>query len=151
MLMHSLDGGCVKAGNIFAVALCITVEKMVRKEIDVFAPVSQRRDVDLDRIQAKQEVLTESASSGLRIDVGVRSRQHSNVDAPSGGRADTLEISRFQHTQKFCLQVKRNVGDFVQKQRAAISKFKSSDAVRARVGKGAFDVTEELAFKHTFR
>src|SRR5260370_24736142 len=97
MLMHCLDGGCVKAGNIFAVALCITVEKMVRKEIDVFAPVSQRRDVDLDRIQAKQEVLTEPARSCLGIYVGVRSRQHSNAHTPRTGRAHALQISRFPY------------------------------------------------------
>src|SRR6266480_2308669 len=52
MFMKSLHGGRVETGNVFAIALRVTVDKMVRKEIDVLAAVSQRRDVDLDGIQA---------------------------------------------------------------------------------------------------
>src|SRR6202521_4361428 len=103
MLMKSLDGGCVEAGKVLAVALRVTVEEMVREEIDVLTSVSQRRDVDLDGIQAKEQVLSEPAGSGLGIHVSIGSREHSYVDAPSGGRADTLEISRLQYAQKFCL------------------------------------------------
>src|SRR5467141_5232564 len=118
---------------------------MMRQGIDVFAAVTQWRDVDLDGIQAKEEVLTEPAGSGLRVHVGVGGREHSHIDAPSGGRADALEIPRFQNAQEFRLQVERDVGDFVQEQSAAVSEFESPDAVRARIGKSAFHVSEELA------
>src|SRR5260370_33811374 len=83
MLMESLAGGCVEAGNPFAVALPVTLERMVRKQIDVLAAVSQRRGVDLDGIQAKEEILTEPARSGLGIHVSIGSREDSHVDAPS--------------------------------------------------------------------
>src|SRR5712691_5741200 len=124
---------------------------MMRQGIDVFAAVTQWRDVDLDGIQAKEEVLAEPAGSSLRIHVGVGGREHSYVDAPSRGRADTLEISRFQNAQEFRLQVKRNIGDFVQEQRAAISEFETPDAIGPRIGKRAFYVTEELALENAFR
>src|SRR2546421_11636483 len=122
----------------------------MRQEIDVLAAVTQRRDVDLDGIQAKEEVLAEPAGSGLGIHVGVRSREYSHVDAPRRGRADTLEISRFQNAQEFRLQIERNVGDFVQEQRAAISEFETPDAIGPRIGKRAFYVTKELAFENAF-
>ena len=147
MLMKSLDGGGVEAGNVFAIALRVTVEKMVCQEIDVLTAVSQRRDVDLNGIQAKEEVLTEPTGSGLGIHVGVGSREYPNVDTPGRGRADALEISRFQNAQEFGLQVEWNVGNFVQEQGAAIGEFESPDAIGARIGKSTLYVTEELASK----
>src|SRR5258708_37427926 len=99
MLMKRFDGGSVEAGNIFAVALRVTVEKMVRQKIDVLAAIAQRRDVDLDGIQSKQQGLTETARSGLRIHVGVGCREYYHVDAPGRGRAHAFQIPRFQSTQ----------------------------------------------------
>src|SRR5438093_4250314 len=142
MLMQSPDSGRIEPGNILAVALRVAAEKMVRQEIDVLPAVSQRRDVDLDSIQAKEQVLTEPAGSSLGIHVSICSREHSHVDAPRGGRAYALEIPRFQNAQEFCLQIEWNVGDFVQEQRAAIREFEPPDTVGARIGKGPFYVTE---------
>src|SRR6202158_105827 len=85
MLMKSLDGGGVEAGKLFAVALRVTVEKVVRKEVDVLAAVTQRRGGELDGIQSKQQVLTEPAGSGLRIHVGIGSGEDSHVEPPGGG------------------------------------------------------------------
>ena len=39
MLMKSLDGGGVEAGNVLAIALRVTVEKMVCQEIDVLTAI----------------------------------------------------------------------------------------------------------------
>src|SRR5882724_3524999 len=109
------------------------MEKMMRKKIDVLAPVTQRRNVNLYRIQTKKEVLPEPSCGGLGIHIGIGSRQHSHIHAPRRGRSYTLEISRFQNAQKFCLQVKRNVRDFVQEQSAAIREFEPSNAVGPRI------------------
>src|SRR6266403_2452286 len=97
MLMKSLDRGRVESGNTFAVALRIAVEKMVRQKVDVFAAVAQRRNVNLDGIQPEEKVLTEPPGGCLGIHVGIRSREHSYIDAPSGGRANALEVPRFQN------------------------------------------------------
>src|SRR5258708_39223985 len=123
MFMKRLDSRRVESGNIFTVALRVAVEKMVRKEINILAAVAQRRNVNLDGIQPKEKVLTEPPGRGLGIHVGIRSREHSDVHAPSGGRAYALEIACFQNAQKFRLQVKRNIGDFVQEHRPAAHYF----------------------------
>src|SRR6266567_1622487 len=123
---------------------------MVRKQIDVLTAVTQRRNVNLDGIQAKQEVLTEPARSRLRVHVGVGRRKYSHVDAPCGGRANAFEIARFQHTQKFRLQIQRNVCNFVEEQGAAIGEFESPDAIDASIRKGAFYMAKELTFENAF-
>jgi hypothetical protein len=51
--MESLDGRLVEPGNIFAVALRVTVKKMMRQKIDVLTAVPQSRNMDLDGIQPK--------------------------------------------------------------------------------------------------
>src|SRR5260370_2742511 len=82
MFMHSLEGSRVETGNIFAVALRVAVEKMVRQKVDVLAAVTQGRDVNLDGIQAKEEILPEPARSRLRIYLPLRRREASPPYAP---------------------------------------------------------------------
>src|SRR5438445_13768617 len=99
MLVESLDCRRVEARNTFAIPLRVAVEKMVRKQIDVLAAVPQRRNVNLDGIQAKQQVLTEPPGGGLRFNASLVGGKYSYVDGPSGGGPDALEFSVFQHPQ----------------------------------------------------
>ena len=122
----------------------------MRQEIDILAAVTQGREMDFNGIQAKEEILAKSAGGGFGVDVGVGGRENSHIDAPRRGRADALEIPGFQDAQEFRLQVERDVGDFVQKQRAAVREFEPPNAVGTRIGEGALDVAEELAFENAF-
>ncbi len=124
---------------------------MVRQEVDVLAPVTQRRDMDLDGIQAKQQVLAKSSGGSLRVHIGIRSCKHSHVDAPGRGRSDALKISRFENAQKLGLQIERYVRNLIQEQRAAVREFESPHAICSRVGKCALYVPKQLAFEHAFR
>src|SRR6266446_4396151 len=65
VFVKSPDRGGVKAGNIFAVAVRIPLQKMVRQKIDVLAAVPQRRNVDLDGVQAKEKVLPKTPRTSL--------------------------------------------------------------------------------------
>ncbi len=55
----------------------------MREEVGVLASVSQRRNVDLYGIQAKEEILTKPAGSSLGIHVSVCGCEDSDVDATS--------------------------------------------------------------------
>src|SRR6266849_4356502 len=134
ILMEGLERGWIERGNVLAVALRVAVKEMVRKKIDVIAAVAQRRQVNLDGVQAEEEVLTKPAGSRLRVDVCVGRCQNPHVHAACGRGANALEVPSFQNAQKFRLQVQRDVGNFVQEQRAAVSEFESSDAIGTRIG-----------------
>ena len=104
--------------------------------------------MDFNGIQAKEEILAKSAGGGFGVDVGVGGRENSHIDAPRRGRADALEIPGFQDAQEFRLQVERDVGDFVQKQRAAVREFEPPNAVGTRIGEGTLHMPEQFAFKY---
>ena len=62
-------------------------------------------------------------------------------------RAYALQFAGLKHAQQLGLLAQRDVGDFVEKERAAVGQFEAADAVGARVGECAFDVAEYFAFE----
>ena len=56
--------------------------------------------------------------------------------------AETLEPPLFEDAQHFGLRDDRHVGDLVKKKRAAVSQFKTPDAIGFRIGKCAADMAE---------
>ena len=76
-----------------------------------------------------------------------------------GGRYDTdvhihgpmiphpFDLFVFQHPQQLDLDGQRDIADFIQKDRAAVRRFKTSLAMPIGPGKSPFDVAEQLAFQ----
>ena len=62
-----------------------------------------------------------------------------------------MNIAILQHPQQFGLKRKGEFANFIEEQRAVISHFELAAAVADRPGKGPFDVSEQLAFRHAFR
>src|SRR5271155_1060800 len=150
MFAQSNGGGGIKAGNSFAIALRVATKKMMREEQDVFAAVAQRRDVNLNGVQAEKQIGAKASGGRFGVYVGVGGREDANVDASRCRRSDAFEVAGFQHAQKLGLQIQRDVGDFVEKQSAGVRQFKAPDAIAARIGESAFHVAEEFAFKNSF-
>src|ERR1041384_4579121 len=74
MFMESFERRGIKPGNVFAVALRIAVEEVVRKEVNIIAAVPQWRKMNLDGIQAEEKVLPNAAGCGFCLDVRVSRR-----------------------------------------------------------------------------
>ena len=62
-------------------------------------------------------------------------------------RTNALKALLLQDTEKFRLQIWRNLADFIEKQRAAVCKFKSSLAKTIRAGECALLVPEEFTLE----
>src|ERR1700676_2467399 len=100
--------------------------------------------MDLNGIQAKQQVLPElSGSAGCR-EIAVGGGEDANVDATGVRRSYPLDFAGFQNAQQFCLLAKRNIADFVKKNRAAIRQLKTPDTIGARIRESAFHVTKQF-------
>ena len=140
----------IEPGDVLAVAARMLLKKMSRKRRDIVAPIAQRRQGDLDRVQAKQQILPETARGDFAIDVRVGRRQNPNVDTSRPRRAEALELSGGNHAKKLGLLRRRHVGDLVEEQRAAIGQLEPAHAIASRIGERAAHMTEQLTLEDRF-
>ena len=61
ILHHLLHGGRREAGHLLAIARAILTEKVRGQQRNVFAAVAQRGQMDLDGVEAEEQVLAEVA------------------------------------------------------------------------------------------
>ena len=72
-------------------------EKIQGQRDDVFGPLSKWRQVDLDRIQAIQQILPELAGGQDLSEIRVGSRENADVHLPDLRRADALDLPGLQY------------------------------------------------------
>ena len=113
-------------------------------------PRAQGGQFDLDDVDAVEQVGAESLFVDGRLQVAVRGRDDSHIDADFVIAADRADLSFFQRSQQFRLHGQRQFADFVQQQRTGGCLQKEAFAVAARVGEGAFRVAEQFAFEQRF-
>src|SRR5271168_3755532 len=101
---------------------------------NVFAALAERGQVDLNGVEAKEQIFAElSARTGGR-EIGISGGKHSHVDAARARRAHALDLPRFENAQQLRLLAHGYVSDLVEKNRAAVGQLEAADAVSARVG-----------------
>ena len=71
----------------------LAAQEVVGERGNVVTPLPQRRQLDLDRVEAEQEVLAEPAGGDLLVQVRVGGRENANVDAPCSRGADPLHLA----------------------------------------------------------
>src|SRR5881227_4429541 len=111
---------------------------MCRERGNVFAPFSERWKRNLDCVQAKEQILTETPAAHFFVQFRVGSRDDSDIYSLCPGRTDSFHFTDFENAQQFCLQVKRNVSDLVEEQSSCIRQLKSADTIHFGVGESAF-------------
>src|SRR6266704_1333425 len=106
--------------------------------------------MDLDGIEAEEEILAETSCGDFLVEVGVGGGDHADVDAAGAGGADALELAGFEDAQQLGLEIDRHVGDLVEEEAAAVGQLEAAYAVGLGVGEGAAHVAEELAVEDAF-
>ena len=61
--------------------------------------------------------------------------------------ADSFYFALLQYAQQFDLDGRRQVSDFIEKDRAAVGLFKTTGFIADRPGECTFDMTEEFALE----
>lgn len=125
---------------------CGELKKVHRQRGDVLLPLAQRRNGDGKDVQAIIEVLPKSPRFHFRLQIPIGRRDDPNVDFARSFLAHSFVLPFLQHAQKFALHLQWNFTDFIQKQRAAVGRFKTSGSILDRPGERALDVAEKLAF-----
>ena len=129
----------------------IFLDEILRQFADVGRPFAQGRNLQVDHVEAEQEVLAEFSLAHRVGEVAVRGRDDADVDRHRFAAADAVDHAFLDRAQQFGLQPNVHLGDFVEQQRAAIGFLEFADAARERAGKGAFLVAEQFGFEQVFR
>jgi hypothetical protein len=95
-------------------------QKVLRQEGDVLAALAQRRNPDLNGVEAEEQVLAEAARGDLLADVGIGRRDDSHVDAARLRRPQPLELPDLQDAQQLGLLAERDVGNLVEEERSLV-------------------------------
>ena len=119
---------------------------MLCQQGDVFAAFAQRRNGDGKDIEPVEQIIPERSVEHHFLQVAVGGGHEAHIHGNDLVPAQAFNLARLQHTQKFRLQFQRDVANFVQHQRTALSQFKAPLALRASPGKGPFFVPEKFAF-----
>src|SRR5579872_2946645 len=140
-----------KPGDVFAVARGHFFEEVVHQQGYVDFALAQRRQHDVDDVQAVEQIFAKRALLDHGFQVGVRCRDHPHVDFDRLVRPHARDLAVFQHAQQLDLRVHRHFADFVEKQRAAVGIFELADAPPLGPRERALFMPEQLAFEDAFR
>ncbi len=89
---------------------------MVEQQRDVVAPLAQRRQVDLDRVEPEQQVLAEALLVGQLLGRQVGRGDHPHVDRHRPVGADRNHLPLLERGQQLGLEMERQVADLVEEQ-----------------------------------
>src|SRR5947208_6181343 len=126
----------------FAVAGGVAAQEIRGEQRDIGAPLAQRRESDLDRVETKQQILAEAPGFHLGLDVGVGGCDDAYVRTPRARGAYALVLAGLEHAQQLRLLRHRQIRDLVEEQRAALGELEATDAIRLRVGERATHMPE---------
>src|SRR6201999_4530997 len=98
---------------------------------DVLAALAQRRDGDLDDVEAVVEILAEGAARDRAPEVDVGGDDDAGVDLELLLAADAIELAVLQRLQQLGLHGDGHLADLVEEERAAVGELEL-----ARLGLG---------------
>ena len=116
----------------------------------VLAPLVQRRQAELDDVQAMVQILAKVLPLALGFEILVRRRDDSHVDRNRPPSTHPFDHALLQHTQEFGLRRQAQVTHLVQEQGPAIGHLKFSWP-RLHACRHPFLDPEQFALHQTFR
>src|ERR1017187_1553539 len=123
------------------------LEKAVDEKGDVLLPIAERSERQRDDVQPVEEILAKAAlGDGLR-EIPVRRRDDADVDRHGFRSAHARHATLLQDAQEVELQLRADVADFVEEERAAVRGHEFALAARRGAREGSLLVAEELGLE----
>ena len=111
-----------EALHVRAELLGVLREERLRDDEHVVAALAQRRQVDVDDVEAVVEVLAEAARADLLLEDAVGRGDDADVDLLGLAVADAEDDALLQRAQELHLQVERQLADLVEEERALVGR-----------------------------
>ena len=113
-------------------------KEVVGQYRNIFPPFPQRRDGQVNDVQAIEQVFTECRLADHLSQVPVRCGDDANVRAAGDTiGADLLQLAGFEKPQEKPLHAQRHLADLVQEHRSVIGKLELAKLVAIRAGEAA--------------
>src|SRR5271156_1317077 len=126
------------------------VQEPLRERQNIFAALTQGRDAQGDDVEAVVEILAEMMRGNFGLEVAIRRRDYSRIDMNRALAADALEVLILQEAQKLGLQGRRQVGNLVEEDAAAVGGLEPAGLVLDRAGERAAHMPEQFALEQFF-
>src|SRR5208282_4888774 len=126
------------------------VQQPLREWQNIFAAFAQRRNAQRDNVEAVVEILAKVMRGDFGVEVAIGRGDYSRVHVDGAFTADALEVLLLQKAQKLGLEGRRQVGDLVEENGAAVGRLEPAGLVLDRAGKCAAHVPEQLALEKFF-
>ncbi|MNN18536.1 hypothetical protein D3C81_1317480 [compost metagenome] len=118
----------------------------MRQHQDVLATVAQRRHLQVEHVQAVEQVFAEAAFGDHALQVAVGGADDAHIHLHFAVATHPAEAAIAEKTQQLGLQVWRHLADFIEKYRALVGQFHQPGlAAPLRAGEGAGGVAEQFA------
>ena len=125
-------------------------QEVINKDRNIFAPLTQRRDINRENIDAIVEVVAKSAVGHHRPEVAVCRRNYADVNADLVSTTDPPDLSFLQGTQELCLHGNVKLGNFVEKERAPVRDLEKALLLGVGAGELTLLMSEEFRLEQIF-
>src|SRR5690606_645909 len=105
---------------------------------DILASLAKRWQIEVDHIDAVEEILAKLAFLAEFLQISVGRRQQANINLAGFDGANGANLSLLKHSQQACLSLQRQLANFIEKQSAAIRCGDQAGSVFCGSGKRAF-------------
>ena len=137
-------------GQGLAVFFGVKRQIMPEQQRHILATFAQRRQQDLDGVEAKQQVGAESPFIAEHRRRHVGRCDDPDIERHAAVAADRRYPALFERGQQLGLQVQRQVADFIEEDGAAIGRLEASDAIGTSIGEGTLHIAEQFRIEQAF-
>ena len=124
--------------------------KMVGQQAQVTVALAQRCGDHLQDIEPVIQVFAKTAVANCRLQVDVGCGQDPNIHRDRLAATDPFDVFFLEKAQQVGLQLQRQVANFIQKQRAAMSRLDAPDLALVRPGERALFMAEQFGLDQVF-
>ena len=120
---------------------------MIYQERYILTAHSQRREIDRDNVNPKEEILPNFTGFNHFPEVAVGGRDEPEIRFPGLAVPDRKVNAVVDCPQQLDLHIQAQFCDFIEKKSPLVGAVQVSGGIRVRAGKSAFLMPEEFTFK----
>ena len=133
------------------VFLAVALHEVSEQRRHVFAAVAQRRQLQVNDVEAVIQIFAEAAFADEREQIDVGRGDDADIDFDLFGAAQAHKFALLDYAKQLGLRFVTDGGDFVEENRALIGDLEEAFFGGDGAGERAFDVAKELRFEQDRR